>query len=193
VAREAVDAADEIAPDELDPKEDQERVVVWLLPIASPEGALEGGKRLQNEKLRAQVLIDLAPRMPPDLVGTGLDIARPIRDPVSRQKALSSLFPHISDARREQILDEMLAATCAIEDAEDRRIALESVVSLLVSGAPRSSLPRWQTALHFLASRKRQDLLNDLRALAPLTRTLGTRNTVEGAFRAIETVGRWWP
>jgi len=74
-----------------------------------------------------------------------------------------------------------------------RARALEALVPFLTQ-LPRSILySLWCETLSDLARRARQDILSDLRVLAPLIAALGGQEAVAETFRAIQSTGRWWP
>ncbi|MDW8352804.1 MAG: hypothetical protein RML99_12920, partial [Anaerolineae bacterium] len=63
-----------------------------------------------------------------------------------------------------------------------------------LAALPRAqAYPLWSASLPVLARRRRQDLLSDIGALAPLIHALGGEAAVGEAFRAIRDVCAWWP
>jgi hypothetical protein len=57
----------------------------------------------------------------------------------------------------------------------------------------KSLLLAWQTTLHRLAQRTRQNLLGDISALTPFIHALGGDKAIVETFHAIQDVGEWWP
>jgi hypothetical protein len=55
------------------------------------------------------------------------------------------------------------------------------------------ALDAWRAMLPVLATRRRRDLLVDIRSLRPVILKLGGQGAIREAVQAIGDVGRWWP
>ncbi len=75
------------------------------LGTAKAAEALSALRDIDNEAARALRLAQLAPHIPPDLLGPALTVARSIEDESSRATALAQLAPHLpSDLLREALM-----------------------------------------------------------------------------------------
>jgi len=151
-----------------------------------PETGLFGGPR-------ARALAGLAPHLPEPLLREALDAAGKIQDEDDRAHALAGLVPRLAELGHPQ---EALDAARKIEREFARSHALAGLAPRLAEWAgkePAAARQAWQETLHLLARRTRPDLLSDLRALSPLLAALGGAEAVAATFRAIQSVGRWWP
>jgi len=176
----------------------------WRLADLAPSPAAGAG---EFYALIAASLNSLAGKIPPALLAAlvekgvwsppqGLAYARQVPEAGQRAKALAALSPHLPEPLREEALREALDAARKIRDEGYRAQALAGLVPRLAEWAgrePVAARQAWQETLHLLARRTRRDLLSDLRALSPLLAVLGGAEAVAATFRAIQSVGRWWP
>ncbi|MGH7600620.1 MAG: hypothetical protein ACREOI_30050 [bacterium] len=86
--------------------------------------ALSTARAISNNKSRAEVLGELAPRLPENLLGEALAAARAISDEASRAHVLGELAPRLSEREQAKVLREALSAARAISDEESRAIVL---------------------------------------------------------------------
>ncbi len=157
------------------------------------EEALAAAQDIRYEGDRAEALAGLAPLLPEELLGEALVAVRAIGDERYRAEALAELGPHLPETQRLGVLNEALAAARTIEDQEDRAQALMGLGEALAA-IPLASLGwLWNETLRDLATRTREHLLSDLRALVQVLTALGGELAVDETFRAIQDVGRWWP
>jgi hypothetical protein len=94
------------------------------------------------------------------------------------------------------LLAEALAAARSIGDEEDRSNALAALAPRLAGLSTPVLASLWLETLPSLAARSRQNLLADLRNLAPVLTALAGPNAateLREVARAISDVARWWP
>jgi len=75
----------------------------------------------------------------------------------------------------------------------DRSKALAGLAPHLVKFSYTALFSLWNETLRFLSTRRRRDLLSDIRALAPVVAALGGGEAVLETVDAIQDVCRWWP
>jgi hypothetical protein len=187
------------------PKEQREAILAQALTVT---------QAIENEQYRADILAKLVLYLPPRLLAKALAAAREIEDEEYRAWVLVDLIPHLplSDALitvrdiSKAYLSEALASLAPrlplidalamareIEGNEYRVDALAALAPRLAELERPALYPLWAESLPVLSGRTRQDLLTDLRALAPVIARLGGAEAVAETFRAIQDVGRWWP
>jgi hypothetical protein len=106
---------------------------------------------------------------------------------------LAELVPILPPDLREQAAQEALHLALALYWPDDRLSAVARLAPGL-EGVPLPALRRlWQQALSSLAAHTRQELVEHLRALAPVLAELGGPAALDEAASALKDVGRWWP
>jgi hypothetical protein len=159
--------------------------------------AVTSARAIGDERLRSEALASLAPLLPenerPKVLADAFASARAIGDERSRSEALASLAPLRSERERAEVLGEALAAARTTEYARVRPGLLRKVAQQVSSIADLDWEAFGQETLWMLASRKRSELVSDIRALSPLVSSVGGSAAVKEAGRAVQDVGRWFP
>ena len=75
----------------------------------------------------------------------------------------------------------------------DRSKALAGLSPHLAKFPYTALFSLWNKTLRILSTRRRRDLLSDIRALAPAVAALGGGEAVRETVDAIQDVCRWWP
>lgn len=111
-----------------------------------------------------------------------------------RAKALAKSAPYFSRDLMEPALKmaQALPGREKHHSGNSRAMALAGLAKRLASFSPTSIMPIWRETLPALATRTRENLLEDLGALAPVIQILGGEESVAETFHAIQDVGRWW-
>jgi hypothetical protein len=157
--------------------------------------ALAAARKIQDRDYRARAPAYLTPHLPEGLreqvLEEALVAAREMPDEYQRADVLAALIPHLPAGLREQAIEEALDANRESElEADDELADLAHRLATL----PRPALYfLWARTLPILARNTREDLLADLRFLAPILTALGGEKAVVETFRAIQDVVRWWP
>jgi len=163
------------------------------LPATLVPEALTVARETLGEDARVRAYVGLAPYLPEARLAGVLEAICEIEDEYVRAQGLAGLAPHLPEPFRREALKKALGAAKEIQYMDARARALEALVPFLTR-LPRSSLySLWCETLSDLARRTRQDILSDLRALAPLIAALGGQEAVAETFRTIQSTGRWWP
>jgi len=175
---------------------ESERVTVLVEALAAVQA-------IGDEDFRAEALAGLASYLPePERVSVLKETpvtARAIESERRRLEMSAQLVSHLPESEQRQVLVEALVAARAMENRESRSKALVGLAQRLAALSDPDLALLWLeerdglNLLHFLARCQRQDLLTDLRALAPVISALGGAEAVVETFRAIQDVGRWWP
>ncbi len=142
----------------------------------------------------------LASNIPPELLAALVEYgvwpspvalvhARLVLDERARARALAALAPHLPP----DLLAQALKAAQAIEREDARARALAALAPLWTQVPRQQAYALWAKTWPALAARRRDDLLFDLTALAPVIAALGGENAVRETFQAIQDVSRWWP
>jgi hypothetical protein len=155
--------------------------------------ALTVARETLYEDARVRALVGLAPYLPEAHLAGVLETLYEIEDEYARAQGLAGLAPHLPEPLRREALRKALGAAKEIRYMDARARALGALVPFLTR-LPRTSLySLWCETLSDLARRTRQDILSDLRALAPVIAALGGQEAVAETFRTIQSTGRWWP
>jgi hypothetical protein len=106
---------------------------------------------------------------------------------------MSDLLSHVPPGQRDGAASEALSWAIEIDDASDRRERLDKIIARF-HHLPHSELyTLWRRTLHSLALRKRENLLADISAIAPLAEVLGGTAALIEIARALEDTTEWWP
>ena len=151
--------------------------------------ALDRAGHLGEERWRAEALAALAPYLPQALLADALAAARTISQERWRAQALSALAPRLP----RDLLADALTAAGSIADESDRAAVLAVLATLLAAPPATSAWSAWRAILPVLATRRRRDLLADIRSLQPVILALGGQDAVREIVQAVWDVGRWWP
>lgn len=87
----------------------------------------------------------------------------------------------------------MLWTAWRISSFSDRRDRLSNVARELAAMPRPQLLELWHKMLGKMSERRREELLADLAALAPVVAALGGRDGVRESVRAFSDVSTWWP
>ncbi|MBD2255516.1 NB-ARC domain-containing protein [Nostoc parmelioides] len=157
------------------------------LPEVMPE-AVAAARKLSSDFLRASALSILADKLP-ELLPEALAVTKAIKSDKDRLRLLKDLAEKIPP----ELLGEALATARAIQ-AEWSRFETLSTFAPYLSQIPASQLlPIWSDTLHQCSVRTRNDLLQDIEALAPVIFALGGQTAVAEVVSAILDIARWWP
>ncbi len=160
--------------------------------------ALSALRNDEDQEDWEDILARLAPHLLPDQLAQAVDLAISIRYLPDRIKALAALSQCPQGNRREELLVRALADAVQInrseefEDDHARQDALGLLIPLI------SQLPRprqyelWSWALEELSKRPREELLDDLPALAPVFLALGGTREVEQIIQFLLDARQWW-
>ncbi|NEO69075.1 NB-ARC domain-containing protein [Moorena sp. SIO3H5] len=131
--------------------------------------------RAEYDYERVDLLIDLAPHLPPVFLGQALDCAKAIQNRSWRANALGGLEPYLPEV----LLPEALNV-----------VRLDNLLKKLNPSLVDFS--DWQQLLNCLASLTRPQFLKHLPQLAPLIIELGGVEALRETVAAVEDVSRWW-
>jgi hypothetical protein len=174
----------------------------WVLAALAPHlsgslltEALVATRTIGDHGARSPALAALAQRLPePEraaVLAEALTAARAIGEEFSLYKVLTALAPQLPESLLREALT--VARAMAFPSRNHVLAALAPRLACL-AGPTRSSL--WMQSLPLLAARTRQDLVADLRSLAPVLTALAGPNgptELREVARAIADVTRWWP
>jgi len=184
--------------------------------------ALVTAREIDDEGKRIQIL-DRRVRSPSSaVIEAMLTLASTLSDDSRRSEALTKVSRYCAEPRLTAVLGEALTALLTIGDDPARTRALQALTAYPVGKQETTTATDWtgasdqqppsaivvpfpysgtEAALHRLlrtglrraASRSRVECLHDLRFLLPLIHKLGGNGAIDGTFRAIQDVCRWWP
>jgi hypothetical protein len=135
---------------------------------------------------RVDALRDLAPIFP-EVLPQALQSAQEIKDRRKRFEALFALakiFP--------EVLPKALKAAQAIQRQSWHVQALDALAPYLAQLSTPELANLWQQALRVSCLGTRQDLLQDITALAPVICVLGNSTGSKRVVSSIQRVCRWW-
>jgi hypothetical protein len=139
------------------------------------------------------VFAKIASRLSPEQLQRAMAIVRRMSYPIWKCDAMSDLLSHVPPGQRDGAASEALSWAIEIDDASDRRERLDKIIARF-HHLPRSELyTLWRRTLHSLALRKRENLLADISAIAPLAEVLGGTAALIEIARALEDTTEWWP
>jgi len=168
-----------------------------LVELGDVQEALTAAREIEDEDDRSEALAGLSPHLPEaereGVLREALAAAREIEDESTRSEALAGLSPHLPEAEREGLLREALAAAREIRWEDDRSKVLAGLAPHLAKFPYTALFSLWNETLRILSTRRRRDLLSDIRALAPVVVALGGGEAVRETVDAIQDVCRWWP
>ena len=180
-----------------------ERARAWALsglaehlPEALKAEALAAARGITDEDARARALSGLVEHLPEALKAEALAAARAITDERVRAEALSGVASHLPAELQGEAVREAFLATAR---GRRRLVCLGgSPYTQIVSAWQTLSfqglgMEAWFAALHGITCNRRDQLLQDVGALAPLIVHLGGMDAIVKTFRAICDVSRWWP
>jgi Cdc6-like AAA superfamily ATPase len=150
----------------------------------SVEATLAGYERYD----RVDALRDLAEKFP-EVLPQALQSAQEIKDRRKRFEAFLALA-----TMHPEVLPKALDAAQAIQNRSWHVQSLESLAPYL-SGAKLStskSVHLWKQMLHTSCLGTRQELLQDIAALAPVISSLGDSTVATRVIGTIQRVCRWW-
>ena len=152
--------------------------------------ALDAVRQIRNDHTRSEALADLVSKLPKPLLREALAVARAFADGYSRGQALESVVRRLDELgdsdRAQALVGEIGHEYWRAEASAD---LARHWVQLPWDGA----YARWQEVLPVLADSTRENLLSDLRALAPAIDGLGGQVALAETCRAVQDVGHWWP
>ena len=170
------------------------------LPPALKAEALATARGITGEGWRARALSGVAPHLPEELeagvAAEALAAARGITDEGWRAGALGGVAPHLpEELQGKAIREAFLAMVRGRRRVTDRgRSPYAEIVSVWQTlGLWEIGGEVWPATLHSIACNRRDLLLQDTGALAPLVVHLGGVDAIVKTFRAICDVSRWWP
>ncbi|AOX04457.1 hypothetical protein BJP34_21915 [Moorena producens PAL-8-15-08-1] len=131
--------------------------------------------RAEYDYERVDLLIDLAPHLPPVFLGQAFDCAKAIQHRSWRANALGGLEPYLPEV----LLPEALNA-----------VGLDNLLKKLNPSLVDFS--DWQQLLNCLARLTRPQFVYHLPQLAPLIIELGGIEALRETVAAVEDVRRWW-
>jgi len=173
---------------------DKERHEVFV-EVLRAVGEIEEGDR-------SDVLVGLAPHLPPDLLTEALATARTIRYQTTRLKTLTTLAAQLRGQESLPVLTEILvgARTIDVDSANSIQWARSEILAILAVPLARLSRPvlasQWTETLPLLAVSTRKALLADLSSLTPVITVLAGSNIareLHEVVQSISDVARWWP
>ncbi len=139
------------------------------------------------------VFAEIASRLSPEQLQRSLSIVRRMPYPIWKCDAMSDLLSHVPPDQRDGAASEALTWAIEIDDAGDRRNRVAKIIPRFLH-LPRMELyPLWRRTLHLLAVRKREHLLADISAIAPVAGALGGPAALIEIARALEDTAEWWP
>jgi len=175
----------------------------WVAPYLSEElqgEALAAAREITDGWARAEALCGVAPHLPEELQGEvvaeALAAARGITDERVRAEALCGVASHLSQELQGETVREVFLAM-----ARGRRWTPYGegspytgvVLVWQMLGLWEIGREVWPATSHGIACNRRDELLQDMGALAPLIEHLGGMDAIVKTFRAICDVSRWWP
>jgi len=154
---------------------------------------LAAARRIEDAHARAEVLIELIPKLARDeqrnvLTEVWTNIPK-IESESERATTLIDLAPYLPS----ELLAGALSYICAFDNKNTRAHALIMLRSRFMELGHERLVALWEDALPVLSSRTRKDLLDDLQALNPVFQSIGGEETITKACISIQDVGRWWP
>jgi hypothetical protein len=135
---------------------------------------------------RVDALRDLAQKFP-EVLPQALESAQEIKDRRKRFEAflaLAKIFP--------EVLPKALKAAQAIQNRSSHVQALNALAPYLAQLSILELANLWQQALRVSCISTRQDLLQDITALAPVISVLGNSTGSKRVVSSIQRVCRWW-
>lgn len=108
--------------------------------VWTPEQVLRYAQEITEEAQKAEVLVTLCPLLPPDLFEEILQLSRTISIPSNRVKLLATLSAYAPEGRRNDIINEALAALQKLEYASDQASNLAAIAGHLPEGVLASAL-----------------------------------------------------
>jgi hypothetical protein len=149
-------------------------------------------QEIEEEKDLAERLQELIPHLPVDLLPEALSRASGMGDANRRAGLMKDIALHLPEEQRTGALRAALAAASELTlRANERSRRFEELTDLFVKSEDCEAL--WTDTLHRLAGRKREDMLSDLAALAPVIRHIGGSQAIESVIDSVRTVVQWWP
>ena len=158
--------------------------------------ALAAARGITDEGARARVLSGLAEHLPEALKAEALAAARGITAEYARARALSGVAPHLPEELRGEAMREVflaMARGCRQVTYRGGSPYTEIVSVWQTLGLWEIGREVWPATLHGIACNRRDQLLQNMGALAPLVVHLGGTDAIVKTFRAICDVSRWWP
>ena len=131
--------------------------------------------RAEYDYERVDLLIDLAPHLPPVFLGQAFDCAKAIQHPSWRANALGGLKPYLPEVLLPQALNV---------------VRLDNLLKKLNPSLVDFS--DWQQILNCLASLTRPQFVYHLPEFAPLIIELGGVEALRETMAAVDDVRRWW-
>ena len=115
--------------------------------------------------------------------------------------ALTGVAKHLPEPHRERALSDALEAACRVVnplkmmgDRHDYRAQLLAELAGQLAQLPPPTLYElWRNAARVLSNNKREELLYDVGAMAPVLDRLGQGQVIEDVWGAVAAVTRWWP
>jgi hypothetical protein len=136
----------------------------------------------------------LAPYLPKRLLLKARAAARRIENKSDQGDILRGLVPYVPEYLRNDVLREALTAIRAEDYKVHRELSLTRLAPYLAKYLPQVMLnDLWCETLHTSASRTRNELLIDIKCLAPVLLALGGQEAILKTFRTVQNVGQWWP
>lgn len=135
---------------------------------------------------RAKVQAYLAPYLPEPLLQESLENTQSSPDQL---KVLAKLAPYLSD----QQLQNALLITQRSRYGIDRANQLALLTPRLTELFPATLYSLWRHRLHFSAQYSREELVEELSALAPIVSKLGGSKALVETCHTILEMGQWWP
>jgi hypothetical protein len=147
---------------------------------------------IEEEKDRAERLQELIRHLPVELLPEALSPASGIGDANRPAGLMKDIALHLPEGQRTGAMRAALAAASELTlRANERSRRFEELTELLVESEDCEAV--WTDTLHCLAGRKREDMLSDLAALAPIIRHIGGFQAIESVIDSVRTVVQWWP
>ncbi len=166
------------------------------LPEALKKEVLAAAQGIRDERVHVRELLGIAAHLPEELQAAVLAAAREITDERMRTEALLGIAAHLPEGLKGEALGEAFLAVTG--GRRHLRSYGESPYTDIVtawqeSGSGEIGREVWSWMLHRIACDRRDQLLQDLGALAPLIQRLGGQEAVGETLCAILDVSRWWP
>ncbi len=145
-------------------------------------------RETESEWHRAEILTQLANRVPEEQLGEILAMAREMEDEEMRAKVLVGLAQRLPEATHDAFI-----ATCQIWSGWERSSFLKKLVKQLKTMHKNEAFALWKQAIPRLALYTRKELLLDIEILLPFISRFGKYDVEDEVALAVLEITTWWP
>lgn len=165
------------------------KIIVRLAKLGYGDEALEKLRQLTRMEFMAQALEIIPIYLDSSQLRTALKMAFQI-DQRWRATGIAGIVRQLSE---NDLLEQVVDASCALLDVENRRVALAALAERIRSLSPRDAYALWRRALRILAHRNRMNLVSDLAALSPVISMLGGKGSLKDVWESVVSMESWQP